>query len=320
MITDQWRKDKMLKRFQSAAIVLAMTALLGGIGWLLGGSLLAMAAAGATIFLYLTNPVISPTIVLRSLGARWLHPREAPQLYAIIEKLAARAGLSAVPSLYLHTRNPVNAFAVGDVSSAAIAVSGDLIRRLSRQEVEAVLAHEVSHIRNHDTRVMGFAALVGRLTGMLSLFGQILLFLNLPLLLLGGHTISWIFILALVFAPTVSVLMQLTLSRTREYQADLGAAELTGNPGALASALVKIDQAQRSFFGRNLWPLKPWQTQSELWRTHPPTPKRVNRLLGLQKHEDIPGRVLYPQDMRFRTNYPGIPSVINKLRLIQPQE
>lgn len=126
--------------------------------------------------------------------------------------------------------------------------------------------------------------------------------------------------MALVFAPTVSMLMQLTLSRTREYQADLGAAELTGNPGALASALVKIDRAQRGFFVRNLWPLKPWQAQSELWRTHPPTPKRVNRLLGLQKNKDIPDRVHYPQDMRLWTNYRGIPSVINQLRLIQPQE
>jgi heat shock protein HtpX len=287
MITEQWRKDRMLIRFQSAAIVLAMAALLGGIGWLLGGSLLAMLAVGATTFLYLMNPVISPAMVLRSLGARWLHPREAPRLFAMIAKLADRAGLPVTPALYLHTRNPMNGFTVGDASRAAIALSEDLIRSLSRQEVEAVLAHEVSHIRNNDTRIMGFAALVGRLTGMLSLFGQILLFLNLPLLLLGGHTISWIFILALVFAPTVSMLMQLTLSRTREYQADLGAAELTGNPGALASALVKIDRAQRSFFGRNLWPIRPWQAQSELWRSHPPTPKRVNRLLGLQKKEDI---------------------------------
>ncbi len=320
MFTEKWRKDKMLTRVQSAGIVLAMAALLGGIGWLLGGSLLALLAVGATIFLYLMNPVISPAMLLRSLGARRLHPREAPQLFAMIVNLANRAGLPVKPALYLHNRNPMNAFTVGDASRAAIAVSGDLIRRLSRQEVEAVLAHEVSHIRNHDTRVMGFAALVGRLTGMLSLFGQILLFLNLPLLLLGGHTISWIFILALVFAPTVSVLMQLTLSRTREYQADLGAAELTGNPGALASALVKIDQAQRSFFGRNLWPLKPWQAQSELWRTHPPTPKRVNRLLSLQKNEDIVGHVRYPQNMRLRRTYPGIPALSTKFRLIQPQE
>ncbi len=320
MITEQWRKDKMLTRFQSAAIVLAMAALLGGIGWLLGGSFLAMIAVGATIFLYLMNPVISPAMLLRSLGARRLHPREAPQLFAMIAKLADRAGLPVKPALYLHNRNPMNAFTVGDPSRAAIAVSGDLIRSLSREEVEAVLAHEVSHIENNDTRVMGFAALVGRLTGMLSLFGQILLFLNLPLLLLGGHTISWIFILALVFAPTASMLLQLTLSRTREYQADLGAAELTRNPGALASALVKIDRAQRRFFGRNFWPLKPWQAQSELWRTHPPTPKRVNRLLGLQKNEDILGRAGYLQDMRFRTTYPGIPSAINKLRMIQLQE
>jgi heat shock protein HtpX len=282
MKNNQWRKDKIYVQIQSGVIVLMMATLLGVIGWLLGGSRLALIAVSAIIFLYFLNPVISPALVLGPFGARRLHPREAPQLYTMVAKLAARAGLPAPPSLHLHAGNPMNAFTVGDARHAAIAVSGNLIQSLNPRELAAVLAHEVSHIRNNDTRLMGFAALVGRLTGMLSMFGQILLFLNLPLLLLGEHTISWIFILMLIFAPTVSMLMQLTLSRTREYQADLGAAELTGDPRALASALAKIDRAQKGFFRQNFWPLKPWQSQSELWRTHPPTSKRIRRLLDLQ--------------------------------------
>lgn len=316
----QWRKNKVIIRFQSQALVLSMAALLGGIGWLIGGPMLALLAVSATIFLYFTNPLFSPALILKALRARRLDPREAPRLYGMIRNLAERAGLASTPYLYLHHSSPMNAFTIGEDRNAVIAVSGSLLQNLNHREVEAVLAHEISHIRNNDTRVMGFAALVGRLTSLLSLFGQALLFLNLPLLLFGGHTISWFFILMLVFAPTVSTLMQLTLSRTREYQADLGAAELTGDPDGLASALMKIDQAQQSFINRALWPLKPWQAQSELWRTHPPTRKRVNRLLGLQKNEDILGRVRYPKDMRLRTTHPSILSVINKLRLIQPQE
>jgi heat shock protein HtpX len=272
----------------------------------------------ATIFLYYMNPVISPAILLRSLGARRLHPREAPQLYAMITELANRAGLPATPHLHLHNHRPMNAFAVGDESRPAIAVSTGLVQSLERREVAAVLAHEISHIRNNDTRVMGFAAIVGRLTSMFSLFGQILLFINLPLLLLGGHSISWAIILILVLAPTVSMLMQLTLSRTREYQADLGAAGLTGDPAALASALVKIERAQQGIFRRNLWPLKPWQTPSELWRTHPPTDKRVNRLLSLQKSENILRQYTSPLERRFPRSYPGFPGLLNRLHVIQP--
>jgi heat shock protein HtpX len=97
-----------------------------------------------------------------------------------------------------------------------------------------VLAHEISHLRHNDMRIMGFAGLTSQLIHMLALLGQILLFLNLPLLLWGHYTISWTAILLLIFAPTISAILQLALSRTREYRADLGAARLMGDGRALA--------------------------------------------------------------------------------------
>ncbi len=299
MNINQWRKNKIIIRFQSQALVVLMAALLGSIGWLIGGPILALMAVSATIFLYFSNPLFSPALILRAHRARRLDPREIPRLYAATKKLAQRAGLAFTPSLYLNHGGPVNAFTVGEGRHAAIAVSGSLIRNLNQREIEAVLAHEISHIRDNDTRVMGFAVMVGRLTSMLSLFGQVLLFINLPLLLLGEHTISWLFILMLIIAPTISMLMQLTLSRTREYQADLGAAELTGDPGALASALIKIEQAQQRFFNRTFWPLKQWPAQSEIWRTHPPTLKRVRRLLAMRNRYDDWGRHPYPEYYAF---------------------
>ena len=279
-----WRKHKAIIWLQSQALVFSMAALLGWVGWLLGGQVLAFIAVGATIFLYYVNPVLSPAVMLRAHRARRLHPHEAPRLYAIINMLADRAGLSAKPSLYLHPGNLMSAFTVGTRSQAVIAVSRSLLQNLDQRETAAVLAHEVSHIRDNDIRIMGFAASVGRLTAMLSLFGQMLLILNLPLLLFGGYAVSWTVIVLLITAPTVSTLLQLALSRTREFKADLGAVELTGDPDALAAALAKLDYSQQSFLKQLIFPMSRWQPESSIWRTHPPTPERVRRILGMREN------------------------------------
>jgi heat shock protein HtpX len=134
-----------------------------------------------------------------------------------------------------------------------------MIRTLSLRELSGVLAHEISHIRNGDLWLMGLADTVSRLTRMMSLFGQILL---------------------LVLAPTIGALLQLALSRTREYDADLGGALLTGDPMALAGALRKLER-----YGRGLWEslLMPGRRNPNpsLLRTHPPTEERIRRLAAL---------------------------------------
>ena len=286
MNSNRWRKNKAIIWLQSQALGLSMSALLGWVGWLLGGHVLALIAVGAIFLLYYVNPVLSPAVILRAHRGRRLHPDEAPRLFAIISTLADRAGLAAKPSLYVHPGDLMGAFTVGAQSQAAIAVTVNLLQNLDQREIAAVLAHEVSHIRNNDIRIMGFAASVGRLTAMLSLFGQMLLLLNLPLLLFGGYAVSWTVILLLIIAPPINTLLQLALSRAREFNADLGAVELTGDPDALATALVKIDQSQKSFIKHILFPMTRWQSESSLWRTHPPTRERVRRILGLREHTD----------------------------------
>lgn len=146
-----------------------------------------------------------------------------------------------------------------------------------------MLAHEVSHIAHDDLRIMGFADIASRMTNFLSLIGQILLILNLLLLLLfATNVISWTAILILIFAPIVTDLLQLALSRTREYNADMGAAQLLGDPEVLASALVKIRRYQGRILEQILWPVSR-SPEPSLLRTHPPIKERVERLLSLKK-------------------------------------
>jgi heat shock protein HtpX len=172
----------------------------------------------------------------------------------------------------------MNAFTVGSPENAAIAVSQSLLDGLSYSEISAVLAHEVSHIRSNDMRIIGFADMANRLIHGLSLFGQLLLIISLPLVLFGNSGINLIAIALLIFAPVISAMLQLALSRTREYNADLGAVELMGNPESLATALAKIEHHGTTFFKRLAWPVNP---DSQILRTHPPTRERIRRLLAI---------------------------------------
>ncbi len=148
----------------------------------------------------------------------------------------------------------LNAFAVGTRKHAAIAVTDGLVRQLDMRELVGVVAHEISHVRNNDLWVMGLADMFSRTTSILSLIGQFLLFLNLPLILLSQVTVNWFAIFLLIFAPNLSALAQLALARTREFDADLNAARLTGDPDGLASALVKIERAQGGWLERIFMP------------------------------------------------------------------
>ena len=308
----KWIRQKAASSFQSLLLVASLAAVLGTIGWLLGGSSLALMVVGAVIMLYFLNPMVSPSLAMRMHRGRRMAYDEAPRLYTLSQSLAERAELPRVPALFYLPGNVMNAFTAGTSQNAAIAVSEGLLRRLDIRELAAVMAHEIGHVRNNDIRIMGFADTASRMTRMLSLFGQFLLLLNLPLILFGESPISWAGILLLIFAPSLSVLLQLALSRTREYHADLGAAELTGDPEALASALMKMESFRRNPLFRILWPAYSREPEISLMRTHPPTAERIRRLRAI---EEIPlnpesvGRITRsyrrPDTGRLRPRYPA---------------
>ena len=173
----------------------------------------------------------------------------------------------------------VNAFATGSKQEASIALTDGLLRSLSPRELAGVLAHEIAHITNEDLRVMRLADSVSRLTSLLALMGQIAILLSLPALLVGAAEVFWPSLLLLAASPQLALLAQLGLSRVREFDADRLAAELTGDPQGLASALAKIERVSRSWRAW-LWP--GWgNPEPSCLRTRPATQERIARLLTL---------------------------------------
>ncbi len=276
-----WMQHAWRNRLQSLFLLLLMAAFLALLGTLLWGpdGIWFMLTIG--VMAILLGPTVSPQWVMRLYGARRLSPDEAPELHEMVRTLAARADIGHLPELYYLPSSMLNAFAVGNSRHSAIAVTDGLLRHLSPRELRGVLAHEISHVRNNDLFVMGLADTFSRATSTLSLMGQFLLLVNLPLILVSGATISWLAIFLLVFAPTFSTLAQLALSRTREFDADLGAAWLTEDPEGLASALRKIEKIQGSWLERIFMPGRGIPEPSIL-RTHPDTEERIARLLSLK--------------------------------------
>jgi heat shock protein HtpX len=293
-------KYRLTSRLQAAILVAAMAAMLGLTGFLLGGASMALSISIAVIALYWLQPLLAPRLMLRIQGGRPLSPPEAPELYRIIQGLARRARLSYSPRLFYLPGEVINAFTVGTGAQAIIGVTDGLLRHLNREEVAAVLAHEVAHIRNDDTRVMGFAALLSQLIQGMSLFGQLLLIVNLPLILAGHQFLSMSGLLMLILAPYAGFLLQLALSRSREYLADTEAVALIESAHPLARALQKIEHHNRHLKRRFLrWPLAEMPNDA-LLRTHPPTRERVRRLLAL--HDETPAAVTSPHRRLLRPN------------------
>lgn len=278
------KRRRLINWAQTIVVIGGMMLILGLAAHLIFGPGAFLWTAGMVIVFLVFAPRVSPGFVLRLYQAQPIPESRAPQLTALVHELARRAGIAARPSLYYAPIGMLNAFAVGDRDDAAIAVTDGLLRAMSPRELAGILAHEISHIRHNDLRVMRLADAVGRFTSSLSLVGQLLLLINLPLLMTGSVPISWLGVFLLISAPTLSALLQLTLSRTREYQADLGASEITGDPEGLAVALEKLERYQGGWVEHMLSPgqRKPGPS---LLRTHPSTEDRVRRLLALREQE-----------------------------------
>jgi heat shock protein HtpX len=281
------RRHKRRNVVHSILLLGGIVALLALCGWVLFGpdGLVAMALGAAIALAF--SPTISPGMVLRLYRAREIAPHDLPEVLHVLAVLAERAGLERRPRLYYVPSVMLNAFAVGGRDDAVIAVTDGMLRALTLRELTGVLAHEISHIRNQDLWLMGIADVAGRLTRLMTLLGLALLIINLPLWLSGAAAIPWLVIPLLVFAPQITTLLQLALSRAREFDADLDAAGLTGDPGALAAALAKLERYQRGPWERILMPGRRLPEPSVL-RTHPPTAERIARLEALSGAPPLP--------------------------------
>uniref|UniRef100_B8HQ08 Protease HtpX homolog n=1 Tax=Cyanothece sp. (strain PCC 7425 / ATCC 29141) TaxID=395961 RepID=B8HQ08_CYAP4 len=231
----------------------------------------------------------SDRIALASYQAQPLQREQAPQLFDMVSRLCERANLP-LPTIFVVPTQSPNAFATGrDPEHAAVAVTEGIVNLLSPEELEGVLAHELTHVKNRDTLTQAVAATIA---GAITFLGRILSFGAMygPVTRdsrQGGNPLGLLFLI--VLAPIAAVVIQLAISRTREFSADAGSAQITGNPLALASALRKLEaMGQQIPMNGNpalsplliINPLSAEGLQS-LFRTHPPTEERIRRLLEM---------------------------------------
>lgn len=274
---------------RTAILLAGMTALFLAAGYLIGGqggALIALAMACGMNLLAWWN---SDKMVLRMYGARPVDRASAPALHGMVEQLAANAGLP-MPKVYVIESEQPNAFATGrNPENAAIAATTGLLDRLSTEEVAGVMAHELAHVRSRDTLVMTITATLAGAIGMLANFA----------FLFGafrgsadnrGNALGMVgTILVAVLAPIAAMLVQMAISRSREYEADRVGAEISGRPLWLASALEKIEraakdtvipQAERNPATAHLFIVNPLHGGgiARLFSSHPGTAERVRRL------------------------------------------
>ena len=214
-----------MNMMKTAMLLAALTALFMGVGYLIGGSggvvIAFVIAAGLNLFSYWN----ADKMVLRMHNAREVDAASAPDLYEMVGGLAARAGLP-MPKVYLIESAQPNAFATGrNPENAAVAVTAGLLRELSRDEIAGVVAHELAHVKNRDTLTMTIAATIA---GAISMLANFAFFFgggrnnNNPLGIVGV-------LLAAITAPLAAMLIQMAISRSREYAADRGGAEISGD-------------------------------------------------------------------------------------------
>jgi heat shock protein HtpX len=299
--------DKAQNTLQSLLLIGGLALLAGFCAWLLWGGAGAAAALAAIALLYALAPRLPATAVMRLYRAQRLDPRQGGQIAHIVAVLARRAGLPSPPDVYVIASMTLNAFASGSPNNAAIAVTEGLLRRLSLREIAGVLAHELAHVRNNDLAVMALADVLTRFTQVLFYLALLLLLLDLPALLLGDSDISLTALVLLYLAPSLGSLLQLGLSRTREYAADAAGATLTGDPEGLASALDKLERYQGSFWEDLMLPVPGRRIpQPSLLRSHPPSAERIRRLMALEDRQLPPPIEIVEEPMTFMVGFgPG---------------
>jgi heat shock protein HtpX len=270
---------------KTALLLAAMTALFGTVGYFIGGStgmLIAfLIAVGMNAFAYWN----SDKMVLRMYGAHEVTERDDPDLYGLVRELSRRAQIP-MPKLYIMENDQPNAFATGrDPAHGAVAVTTGIMRRLSREELAGVIAHELAHIKNRDTLIMTVTATIA---GAISMLANFAMFFgssdnrNNPLGIIG--TIALV-----ILAPMAAMLVQMAISRSREYEADRVGAEIAGQPLWLASALENIQStanrvvnvdAERNPATAHMFIINPLtgQGMDNLFSTHPSTQNRVAKL------------------------------------------
>ena len=276
----------MFNTLRTFTLLAAMTALFMGAGYLVGGATGVVIALGLAAAMNLFSYWNADKIVLRMYNAREVTAETAPQFYRMVEQLAENAQLP-MPRVYIIETDLPNAFATGrNPDNAAVAATLGLLKRLNQQEIAAVMAHELAHVKNRDTLTMTITATIA---GAISMLANFAMFAG----MFGGNRDNPLggigTLLVALLAPVAAMLVQTAISRTREYAADKAGAEICGQPMWLASALTKIERlaheadnrvAEKNPATAHMFIINPLSGKSvgALFSTHPTTQDRVQRL------------------------------------------
>jgi heat shock protein HtpX len=276
--------------WNNAKTTLLLGSLMGlclGIGYLIGGN-------GGLVYAFLFGGVLnlimfffSDKIALATMRAQEIGPDDDPTLWQIVEQLSQRAGLP-MPRVYISPAAAPNAFATGrGPRHSAVCVTAGLRQMLNDHELQGVLAHELSHVKNRDVLISTIAAIMA---GALTVLTRIFVFTG------GGHDDErrgnpLIAILLMILAPIAALIIQMAISRSREYEADRSGAELAGDPRGLARSLQKLESANRRIpmhvpdAQSSLFIVQPLTGSNfaKLFSTHPPTEERVARLMEMER-------------------------------------
>jgi heat shock protein HtpX len=275
------RRSNVAAAFRTTVLLAGLTGLLVVIGALIGGPSTALLFLGIAAVMNLGAYWFSDRIALKMARARPVSEEEAPRIYQMFRELTTRAQMP-MPRLFLIPQEQPNAFATGrSPKRAAVALTAGITRLLSEEELRGVIAHELAHIRSRDTLTQSVAATIG---GAITYLGYMLLWFggdnNSPLGLIAS--------LALVLlAPIAATIIQLAISRQREFSADATGAQISGNPESLASALLRLEEGAKAKPMQHinqatepLYIVKPisGRGMARLFSTHPPVDERVQRL------------------------------------------
>ncbi|MGO8791360.1 MAG: zinc metalloprotease HtpX [Terriglobia bacterium] len=285
--------ESMWNNFKTTILLAAMTGLVLGIGELWGGQNGLILALVIAAVMNLGSYFFSDKIALATSGAQPISREDGPRIYQIVERLAAKANIP-VPKIYFIPTDSPNAFATGrNPSHASVAVTRGILDICDDEEIEGVLAHELGHVKNRDILT---SAVVATLAGAITLIGRMLFYAEMFGGFGGGGGRSddrrggvLSMLAMMILAPLAATLIQLAISRSREYEADATGARITGNPQGLARALDKIDKWSKRIpmdvapSMAHLYILQPLTSGaifSSLFSTHPPIRKRIERLIG----------------------------------------
>lgn len=276
---------------KTTILLIALTLLLIWVGSMIGGRQGATFAFAIAMGMNFFSYWFSDKIVLKMYGARVVSDQESPDYYAMVRELTDRAGMP-MPKIYIIPTNAMNAFATGrNPAHAAVAVTEGMLNSLQREELRGVLGHELSHVRNRDILISTIVATIA---------GAIMLLANMArwAALFGGYGgrddeenrgSGFAMLFLAILAPLAALVIQMAISRSREYAADKGGALLTGNPLGLASALEKLQQASAvrhmnaNTATAHMFIVNPLSGRSLLaiFSTHPPIEERIKRLRAM---------------------------------------